>query len=447
MRSLVGLVIVVAACGDNLPPRATFEVVGHTDLGARGMNSALAIAGDIAYVGSRIDKKPVLIVDINDPANPHVVGEIAEPAEGLSGMSSRELRATTNPPLLFIMNLACSPDLHGCSGVPGEVENIKEYDISNPLAPQLLGMHAVTGTVLRQRSPHEFFLWQDPANRERVLLLISAPGVPSLEIVAAQDGDPKLVFDFDPYKEGGVTSGGTNNILHSVSASDDGRMLFLSHQVAGLYIADASSLIDMAEMPKLEMLTTPDAAVKFGAMGPHSAVAVPGRKLLVTTEEVYPPPFGAGCPWGHMRLVDIANPAEPKLRGEYKLPENDPSCAAAGPMVAFTSHNATVTNNIALVTWYAGGLQAIEISDPDAPFQLGEFKPEPLPSVTVEDPGLSGSRVEMWSYPIIKDGLIYVVDVRNGLYVLRYNGWRGDEIQDRKFLEGNSNIGSFTARN
>ncbi len=30
------------------------------------------------------------------------------------------------------------------------------------------------------------------------------------------------------------------------------------------------------------------------------------------------------------------------------------------------------------------------------------------------------NKVVMWSFPIIKDGLIYVVDIRNGLLVLRY---------------------------
>jgi len=181
-------------------------------------------------------------------------------------------------------------------------------------------------------------------------------------------------------------------------------------------------------------------------MGPHSAVPVPSRKLLVTTEEVYPPPFGAGCPWGHVRIVDIADPAAPVLRGEYKLPENDPSCAASGPMIAFTAHNLTTTTNLALATWYAGGLQAIDISDPMAPFRLAEFRPEPLLSVMAEDPGLGGSKVEMWSYPIIKDGLIYVIDSRNGLYVLRYRGLWGEEVSQRAFLEGNSNLGAFLPR-
>jgi hypothetical protein len=48
----------------------------------------------------------------------------------------------------------------------------------------------------------------------------------------------------------------------------------------------------------------------------------------------------------------------------------------------------------------------------------------------------------MWSYPIIQDGLIYVVDIRNGLYVLKYRGPLEGEVASTGFLEGNSNVGS-----
>src|SRR5262245_64190655 len=145
--------IALAACGDDSAPRGGFEIVGHTDLGARGMNAAIAVAGDIVYVGSRIDSKPVLIVDIKDPTNPHVIGEIGMPAEALASMSSRELRATTDPPYLFVLNLRCSPTLHGCASAGGEAENIRQYDISNPLTPLVVGTHFVTGGPLRQRGP------------------------------------------------------------------------------------------------------------------------------------------------------------------------------------------------------------------------------------------------------------------------------------------------------
>jgi hypothetical protein len=53
----------------------------------------------------------------------------------------------------------------------------------------------------------------------------------------------------------------------------------------------------------------------------------------------------------------------------------------------------------------------------------------------------------MWSYPIIKDGLIYVVDLRNGLYVLRYDGRFEREVDRIHFLEGNSNQGDALCTN
>ncbi len=52
----------------------------------------------------------------------------------------------------------------------------------------------------------------------------------------------------------------------------------------------------------------------------------------------------------------------------------------------------------------------------------------------------------MWSYPVIEDGLIYVVDLRNGLYILEYEGPHQQEVADIKFLEGNSNQGDALLR-
>jgi hypothetical protein len=51
------------------------------------------------------------------------------------------------------------------------------------------------------------------------------------------------------------------------------------------------------------------------------------------------------------------------------------------------------------------------------------------------------NKVVIWSFPIVKDGLIYVVDVRNGLYILRYTGPGAGELAQVSFLEGNSNLG------
>jgi hypothetical protein len=423
--------LAVAACGDNLPPAGAFEIVGHADLGARGMNAALAVVGDTVYVGSRTDLQPVLIVDVADPANPQVVGQIGPPDEGLAGLSSRELRAVPDLNLLVVLNLQCDPSLHGC-GAAAEGETLKLYDITNRRAPVLAGTYPVHGSLHLPQSPHEFYLWRDPKNAAHVVLALTAiPGAPTLELVdVSTPSAPVLVTAWDSVQDGGLPTG---NNLHSVMLSDDGKTAWLSHQPGALVAVDISG------PPAL--ITPPAAALAWPPFGTHSAVKVPGRDVLVTTQEIYAMPYGTGCPWGNMRTVDIHDPKAPAVLGEYKLPENDPStCAHVQPDVAFTAHNATVTHDLALVTWYAGGLQAVDISDPAHPAQLAELRPDPLPSVTKEDPALGGNPVEMWTYPVIQDGLVYVVDVRNGLYVLRYHGRWAEELATKHFAEGNSNV-------
>jgi hypothetical protein len=112
------------------------------------------------------------------------------------------------------------------------------------------------------------------------------------------------------------------------------------------------------------------------------------------------------------------------------------------------AHNPTLRPRLAFTTWHSGGFQAISIQRARRPYQLAEYFPEPLDEVMLEDPRLSSDpdtgrheKVVMWSYPIIKDGLIYVVDLRNGLYVLKYGGRFSKEVERISFLEGNSNQG------
>ncbi len=430
-------VLLCWACGDNAPQIHELRLVGHTDLGAHGMNAALAVAGDIVYVGSRNDQKGISIVDVSDPATPTVVGELGLPHEHLPSMSSRELRAVPERNLLIVLNLICGEELHGCADQGGEYENLKIYDITDRLAPQLLSTTTIIGTLRRPRGPHEFFLWNDAT---RLWLFVAAPaGPPAFEIIDATDPRaPVRVTQWDP-TDAGVVRLTEDHILHSVGVSEDGRTAYLSHQKAGLLLADLSAL------PAITLMTPPAAAVTWPpieAAGPHSAVPMRGRdNVLVVTEEVYPRPFGTACPWGHLRTVDASDPTAPVIVGEFKLPENDPAyCANPQDDITFTAHNVTTTRNLALVTWYSGGLQVLDLSDPARPTQLTQFRPEPLPAVTVEDPALGGHPVTMWSYPVVQDGLIYVVDIRNGLYILGYRGRFEEELLEDTFFEGNSNL-------
>lgn len=439
-------------------PPGTLELVGHNALMDRGMNAALAVTDGYAYVGSRTDglhpNSGVMVVDVKDPSNPTVVGQIQTGPTGASdGETSRELRIWPQQHLLIVLYLAsnCSPEIHECSPTQAtKSDTYRFYDISgdNAAAPKLVAEYVPA------HSPHEFYLWTDPKNPKRALIYQSEPGNGTqfsvIDISGARD---KKFTEVATYRAL-VPTGGDNRI-HSLSVSPDGKTAYIAALQAGFWEVDTSQVAAGKAKPKITDITPITNRVHWDGPGDHSSVPVFGSHYVLTTDEVYGkiPVLlsNHGCPWGWVRLVDIKDPIHPKVVSEYKLPQNDQSyCSdtvgdnpARNTLSSWSSHNPTLTPHLAFVTWHSGGLQAIDISNPTDPKQAASFSPTPEPAVVTEDPALSSGqdKVVMWSYPIIKDGLIYVVDVRNGLYILRYKGPFDQEVSSTKFLEGNSNLG------
>lgn len=424
-----------------------FEQVGHEPLGNRGMNAALAVHGDYAYIGSRTDgPKPstgIAVVDISKPKAPEMIGEIGPPEEGNEGETSREMRVLRSQDLLIVMNLGsnCSYLIHYCS--PRSVQdNYRFYDIRGKRGanPKLVAEYEPSV------NPHEFFLWQDPKRPKRVLMFQSTPG----------GGTSLLVTDISKARKGKFTEigkyafPGFADRLHSMSVTNDGKLTYVAHLQGGFFVIDTSQIAANRKNPKVRVLTTPDNAPKWAGPGAHSAVKLFGSKYALVADEVYGDALKAlgdhGCPWGWVRMIDARKAAKPKVVAQYKLPQNKQDFCTTDPprpSSSYSAHNPTLTKNLVLITWHSGGLQAIDVSKPRKPRQAAEFLPEPLPAVFYEDPALSAGqdKVVMWSFPIVKDGLIYVVDLRNGLYVLRYKGPHAKEISRTRFLEGNSNLG------
>ena len=418
-----------------------FELIGHSPLLNRGMNAALAVYGNYAYIGSRTDGSHadagVLVVDIANPSNPQVVNQIGLPEEGLAGQTSRELRIWPEQALLLVMNFNCEVRLHDCAQVVVQAD-LSVYDISgaNAAAPRRIIAYPLL------RVPHEMFLWEDPAMSGRALLYISTPGgyiynLLVLDISQARAGQLQELGNWGAPRE--LVNAG----LHSLSLSVDGKRAYLAHLRDGFMILDTSELAAGITNPQMQLLTPPYNWAR-SSPGPHSAVKLSGKPYVLTTEEVY-----WACPWAWARILDISDETRPQFVAEYKLHPYNIAEHCGDPNLAqyintsFSAHNPTLTKNLAFITWHSGGLQAISIENPLAPMQVAAFLPEPLPAVGTEDPALSSGpdKVVMWSYPIIKDGLIYVVDIRNGLYILKYHGPFEEEVTAIRFLEGNSNLG------
>jgi hypothetical protein len=444
------------------------EQVGHEPLMDRGMNAAIAIHGDYAYIGSRTDGGHVgephggiMIVDISDPSDPELLGE---PFDSNPGESTRELRVWGSQDILMVLNTNCGVGdaLHHCT--QPSISNFRFYDISgdNATDPQLLNQFNV--------DTHEFFLWEDPNDPERALIFAGNAS----STCGTRGGSPSCpfaVWDISPLLDGqspvtlfsglhGYTrfppspapvqkpTGG----LHSLTISNDGTRAYFALLTGGFAVVDVSDFAAGVPSPRPRPITLNAERPVWPGPGAHSAAKLWDRDWAWVSDEVYGSATGSdhGCPWGWARMIDISEPQAPTVEAEYRLPENDPATCAGWdpPRTSYSAHNPTLTPHIAFTTWHSGGFQAVSVQNAHRPYQLAEFFPEPLEEVLLEDPRLSSDpdtgrheKVVMWSYPIIKDGLIYVVDLRNGLYVLDYDGDFEKEVERISFLDGNSNQG------
>ena len=396
---------------------ATLTVIGQSSLDARGMNAALTVAGSCAYVGSRSDAAS-RIVDVSNPASPLVTGQLTKHA----GSTPRELRAVPALHELVVLYYAIN-------GGPNGLDLYRWG--TDCKAPTLVGHYDFGG-----HAPHEFYVWQDPKTPARVLAFVTmfASAGNSLNVIDVSDPTkPALLAGWSAPSSYGYAP------LHSIALSPDGRTAYLSLWTGGLVVADASDFASGAGQPTLRLLTPAAARFRTPPGNVHSAVPVPGQSLLITTDERYPSPYGQGCPYGNAHLVDVSNPAKPTVVSTMAIPENDPGACAAAGSGTWTSHNPTLTAHLALVTWYSGGIQVFGLDDVAHPTRLAEIRPRGT-SPSLRDVQLGTTASMTWSYPVIAAGLIYVVDINQGLLVLRYQGPHQDEVSTTAFAEGNSNL-------
>ena len=85
----------------------------------------------------------------------------------------------------------------------------------------------------------------------------------------------------------------------------------------------------------------------------------------------------AGKPHAPFRTWDVTDPTRPKLLHSYYLPES--ATPYRGDKVRFGTHQLREQIDkdcLAFVTWFAGGLRIMDISDPSNPKERGYFIPE-----------------------------------------------------------------------
>ncbi len=97
--------------------------------------------------------------------------------------------------------------------------------------------------------------------------------------------------------------------------------------------------------------------------------------MLIETREVYVPVRpGYEQSYGYTRIFDISDKSNPELLSEFKTDLVDN--VEDGVTFANTVHDPKVRGNTLYLSHYAGGVYAVDIADPSAPVQIGQYTPD-----------------------------------------------------------------------
>jgi len=260
------------------------------DLDAMGDARGLGIAGNCIFVGHENglgQKHPVNIFKIAaDPLKeaPHQVGEIPAMAQGDQGFDDRELRS-----LVYTTSSGQDRQILVRNGGTQSIgrELVYDIDMDTCLVKSVSGVYDFGG------QSHEFFLWHDPVNPNRILVYMTiwTPAVPDpnnpgllvadLYVMAVTDektgetlkepridatftlqdaGGPRINEKPDAsglYSDGrfidysvnkdlwgvpGIVNKTEQNKLHSISVSNDGERAYVAGTTSGFYVLNTEAI-------------------------------------------------------------------------------------------------------------------------------------------------------------------------------------------------------------
>lgn len=121
----------------------------------------------------------------------------------------------------------------------------------------------------------------------------------------------------------------------------------------------------------------------------HSAAFTWDGKYAIISDEYGGAAGGGGCAGdkdstiGAMWFYDITDPKSPELAGHYSLPRVPPPESQENPFYRCTTHIYTIlpmkdpNKYIAVSSFYAGGISALDFSDPSDPQEIGHYLMRP----------------------------------------------------------------------
>jgi hypothetical protein len=360
----------------------------------------ICIQGDHAYVGYQTGPEGTSILDISDPRKPKILSTINP---GHPWSHSHKVRVTGD---IMVVNSEIQPRSGPLAQYPDG--GFRIYDIKDKTNPKLIAFVKTHG-----RGCHRFDLDENYA-----YMSTEMEGFVGNILVIYSIRDPSKPTEVGRWwmPQQNVAAGETPHPLgkehrlhHAMRCGDKMFAGFWHSGVAIVDVGDIRKPLTLGAYQYDPPCTEPT----------HTFLAVPfpigGKRIAVSTEEERARRGpDAGKPHAPFRTWDVTDPTHPKLLSSYHLPES--ATPYHGEKVRFGTHQLREIIDkdcLCFVTWFAGGLRVMDISDPANPKERGYFIPKP-------GDGLAAPLTN----DVAKDtrGLYWVTDKARGLDVIEFDG-------------------------
>lgn len=323
----------------NLPGEGSGDIAfwGETLVQASGTDD-----GDAGNDGFRL-------IDISRPGEPRVISSF------ICAGSAYDVGIWDT--LVFLSVNAPAPRTCDPAGADGETDapffGVRVVSIADPARPRL-----VANIECAEPGSHTHTIVPDLT---RGRLLIDANSVCIGEVPLAEPAQARTLRDEPP---AGVVEG-----CHDITHHVDFKL------AAGGCDYGLLKLFDTNDPANARLIG--QAAVPFAENAHNTAFSNDGKVVAIGTENIHTS-ITNQCPadpFGRVYFYDIADPANPVMKGSVGLP-------AAGVDPGYcTAHQFNVIptrddRDVLAIAWYHGGMTLVDFTDPAAPRTIGEYAPE-----------------------------------------------------------------------
>ena len=368
------------ATGNGFGTASGINLVGRMDLPGGGK---VEVDKGFAYVGHMDPPYGTSVIDVRDPKNPRLVAQLEVPP----GIHSHKAAVSDG---LMIVNYERYENNQDAQG------GLKVFDVSDPAKPREVSFFKASAKGVHRFTFDGRYAYFSPVPEGYV-------GNICMILDLADPANPQEVGRWwmpGQWVAGGEepTWPGTMHRCHHPIRRGD--RLYVSYWHGGFVI------LDISDMSKPTLVSHLDTSPPYPSPT-HTTLPMPeklmGREILVVVDEEAQK--AAPLPYAFMWVVDISDEKHPVPISTF-MPDLD-----GEPADRYGAHqpNEQVHGNVLYVTWFSGGLRAVDVSNPYQPREVGYYVPEP---------GNGQNSVQSNDVFQDDDGLLYLIDRLDGFEIL-----------------------------